>query len=81
MEKSLTWATTYAKARSRTEAAWRLVSTNAPTLIFVAGLVAVCASVAQWSAPAAGVIAGVTLMVIGGAPAVVTVTRARARKD
>jgi hypothetical protein len=81
MGRFMTWQTTYAKARSLTEAAGRFLATNAPTLIFGAGLVALCVSVSQWSAPAAGVIAGVTLMVIGGAPAVLTVTRARARKD
>ena len=78
----MTFQTIYAKARSSiAEPAGRFLATHAPTLTFGAGLLGLCLSVAQWSAPAAGVIAGVTLMVIGGAPVVLTVTRARARKD
>lgn len=73
------------KDRFRTiaEAIVTALKENAPTLLFASGVIVLCASIAHWSPAAAGVVAGVTLMVIGGLPAYLTLFRGmtRARKD
>lgn len=46
-------------------AALRVVAENVNGLLVLLGLATVCASVAQWSGPAAGVIGGVMLTAIG----------------
>lgn len=47
---------------------WFVVTSNPNTIVFVAGLVLLCLSVAQWSVPLAGSIAGAALMGIGAWP-------------
>lgn len=41
-----------------------VVIDNANTTVFAVGLIVLCASVAQWSGPLAGVIAGAVLMIV-----------------
>lgn len=72
------------KALTRiTEPVLRVLANNGPTLLFVLGLALLCLGVSQWSKPASLAIAGVTLMVIGGLPAYLSVFHGvhRARKE
>lgn len=59
---------------------WRLVcgaaSANPNTLVFALGLIVLCGSVARWSAPLAGALCGVVLMVVAAWPVL-----SRMRKD
>lgn len=47
---------------------WMLVIENPNAVAFFVGLVVLCASVAQWSGPWSGVIAGSTLMLVAAWP-------------
>jgi hypothetical protein len=48
--------------------ALQLLARNIYMLVFLVGLTVLCGSVAQWSKPAAGVIAGLVLMTAAVAP-------------
>lgn len=54
-----------------------LVASHPNTAVFMVGLIVLCVSVAQWSAPMAGSIAGVALMSVGAWP---FVARSRAKE-
>jgi hypothetical protein len=43
----------------------RVVTGNPNTVVFAVGLALLCLSVAQWSGPLAGAIAGAVLMTVG----------------
>lgn len=48
--------------------AWRIFSSNPYAVVFLLGLSVLCGSVAQWSGPLAGTIAGVVLMLVAAWP-------------
>lgn len=50
----------------------RVLAANVYTLVFVLGLTVLCASVAHWSGPAAGVVAGLVLMAAAVSPLFLT---------
>lgn len=49
-------------------AAAGLLAANPNTTVFIIGLCVLCASVAQWSGPLAGVIAGLAMMAVAVRP-------------
>lgn len=43
---------------------WSVAAGNPNTLVFALGLIVLCGSVARWSAPLAGALLGVVLMIV-----------------
>ena len=72
----MTLQTISEKVRSSADGVSRVLAKNPNALTFAVGLAVLAASVSQWSAPAAGVIVGVTLMLVAVWPFV-----ARARQE
>ena len=69
------------KVHTRIIDALGVLRANAPTLVFGAGLLVVCASIAAvWSIPIAGMFFGAVLMLIGLLPSFAMLGAAR-RKD
>lgn len=43
---------------------WGVAAANPNTIVFLVGLTVLCGSVARWSAPLAGALLGVVLMIV-----------------